>query len=49
MKIDMDYAVLVLIEILFEKGLVNEKTYTNVKQNKKLQNNVVYSHISQVA
>ena len=29
-QIDEKYAVIVLIEILFEKGIVNESTYKNV-------------------
>ena len=31
MKIDKKYAAVVLIEILYEKGLVNKETYMNVQ------------------
>jgi len=30
MKIETEYAVQMLIEILFEKGLLNQETYLNV-------------------
>ena len=49
MKINKEYAVMVLIEILFEKGLVNETTYKNTLQYQKSQCNGSNSHISQVA
>ena len=32
MKIETEYAVQMLIEILFEKGLINQATYLNVMQ-----------------
>ncbi len=31
-KIDNEYAAVLLIEILFEKGLVNKQTYINAKR-----------------
>lgn len=31
-KIDNEYAAVLLIEILFEKGLVNKQTYINAKK-----------------
>jgi hypothetical protein len=30
-QIDNEYAALVLIEILFERGLINRATYENIK------------------
>ena len=36
-QIDNTYAALVLIEILYEKGLINKATYDNIKNNYKLQ------------
>lgn len=41
-KIDNRYAALLLIEILFEKGVINKQTYFNAQ--KRLE-----SHISQAA
>lgn len=41
-KIDDRYAALLLIEILFEKGIINRQTYFNAQ--KRLE-----SHISQAA
>ena len=35
MKIDQEFAAFLLIEILYEKGLVNESTYHNVSKYKK--------------
>lgn len=32
MKIETEYSVQMLIEILFEKGLINQATYLNVMQ-----------------
>lgn len=49
MKIDRKFAVMILIEILFEKGLVNEATYKNVMQYQKLQCDIHNPHISQAA
>ena len=49
MKISKEYAVFMLIEILFEKGLVNEATYKNAVQYQKLQYEDQHSHISQTA
>ena len=49
MKINKEYAVMILIEILFEKGLVNEATYNNTLQYHKSQCNGSNSHISQAA
>lgn len=49
MRLNKEYAVMVLIEILFEKGLVNETTYKNTLQYQKSQRNGSNSHISQVA
>lgn len=49
MKINKEYAVMILIEILFEKGLVNEATYKNTLQYHKSQCNGNNSHISQAA
>lgn len=46
MSISKEYAVEMLIEILFEKGLVNEATYKNSMQYQKLQCDSSYSHIS---
>ena len=34
-KIDNLYAALILIEILLEKGLINQATYTNIVKNTK--------------
>lgn len=31
-KIDNEYVAILLIEILFEKGLVNKQTYINVRE-----------------
>ncbi len=39
-KIDNEYAAVLLIEIIFEKGLVNKQTYINAKKR-------LNSHISQ--
>lgn len=41
-EIDNEYAAVLLIEILFEKGLVNQQTYINAKKR-------LNSHISQAA
>ena len=49
MRINKEYAVMMLIEILFEKGLVNEATYKNTLQYQKSQCNGSNSHISQAA
>jgi len=42
-KIDRQFAALMIIEILFEKGLINEETYKNAKS----KCNTIDSHISQ--
>lgn len=44
-KIDNEYAALMLIEILHEKGLVNKSTYENVQKQYKTDS----LHISQAA
>lgn len=49
MKIKQDYAVVMLIEILFEEDLINKATYKNVKQYYQSQINEKGSHISQIA
>ena len=49
MSISKEYAVQMLIEILFEKGLVNEATYKNSVQYQKSQCDSNYSHISHIA
>jgi hypothetical protein len=36
-QIDNEYAALVLIEILYEKGLINKATYENIQNNVKPQ------------
>lgn len=41
-KIDKEYVAAMLIEFLFEKGLVNKETYMNIYKHYNL-------HISQVA
>lgn len=41
-EIDNEYTAVLLIEILFEKGLVNRQTYINAKKR-------LNSHISQTA
>lgn len=41
-EIDNEYAAVLLIEILFEKGLVNQQTYINAKKR-------LNPHISQAA
>lgn len=33
MKIEFDYEVRLMIEILFEKGLINQSTYLNIIRN----------------
>ena len=48
MKIDNKYAAVVLIEILYEKGLVNKETYMNVKNSYKSQCEGDHLHISQM-
>ena len=49
MRIDNTYAAMVLIEILYDKGLVNEATYHNVKKKYQSQCEEADSHISQMA
>lgn len=49
MKIDNQYAAILLIEILYEKGLINKATYQNVMKYKKTQLEKSDSHISQAA
>lgn len=49
MRISKEYAVIMLIEILFEKGLVNEATYKNVMRHQKSLCDSGCSHISQAA
>ena len=49
MRIDNTYAAIMLIEILYDKGIVNETTYHNVKKKYKLQYEEDDSHISQRA
>ncbi|MDD3833675.1 MAG: hypothetical protein PHR18_07245 [Oscillospiraceae bacterium] len=36
-QINNEYAALVLIEILYEKGLINKATYDNIQNNYKLR------------
>jgi hypothetical protein len=33
MKIEFDYEVRLMIEVLFEKGLINQPTYLNIIRN----------------
>lgn len=47
MEVDKVFAAVVLIEILYERGLVNEATYNNVKKFHKSQCEDDNSHISQ--
>lgn len=47
MKIKQEYAVLMLVEILFEKNLINKVTHDNVKQYYQSQNDGENLHISQ--
>ena len=49
MKIDNTYAAFVLIEILYDRGIVNEATYNNVKKKYQSQCEGADSHISQIA
>lgn len=35
MKINHEFAVFILIDILFERGLINKSTYNNVQKYKK--------------
>lgn len=49
MKVDNKYAAVILIEILYDKGLVNEETYRNVLHTYKSQCDGLGSHISQIA
>ena len=42
MEIDRYYAALKMVEILFQKGLINQATYANIMRNRD-------SHISQAA
>ncbi len=35
MKIDQEFAAFILIDILFERGLINKTTYDNVQKYKK--------------
>lgn len=48
MNIDKIFAAIMLIEILYERGLVNEATYNNVKKFQKSQFDMRDSHISQI-
>lgn len=45
MKIDNTYAAVILIEILYERGIVNETTYNNVVKEYKTQCEECNSHI----
>lgn len=47
MKIKNSYAVFVLIEILYETGLINKMTFENVKILQKSQSDQGDSYISQ--
>ena len=49
MRIDNTYAAIMLIEILYNKGIVNEATYHNVKKRYQSQCEGADSHISQKA
>lgn len=49
MIIENTYAALVLIEILYDRGIVNEATYKNVVKKYKSQCEGLDSHISQIA
>ena len=49
MRIDNKYAAVLMIEILYERGLVNEETYKNVMSEYKSQCDEGHSHISQKA
>lgn len=49
MKIDNTYAAIMLIEILYDRGIVNEATYKNVVMKYKSQCEEADSHISQMA
>lgn len=49
MRIDNAYAAIMLIEILYDKGIVNEATYNNVKKKYQSQCQGTDSHISQRA
>lgn len=45
MKIDNTYAAIMLIEILYDRGMVNEVTYQNVMKKYKSQCEEADSHI----
>lgn len=45
MKIDNIYAAIMLIEILYDRGIVNEATYNNVVKKYKSQCEECNSHI----
>lgn len=45
MRIDNTYAAIMLIEILYDKGIVNEATYNNVVKEYKTQCEECNSHI----
>jgi len=49
MRIDNTYAAIMLIEILYDRGMVNEVTYQNVVKKYKSQCEEADSHISQMA
>ena len=49
MKVDNQYAAFLLIEILYEKGIINKATYNIVVKYKKTHCDGADSHISQVA
>ena len=49
MRIDNTYAAIMLIEILYDRGMVNEVTYQNVVKKYKSQCEETDSHISQMA
>lgn len=49
MRVNKEHAIMMLIQILFEKGLVNEATYKNTLQYHNSQCNGNNSHISQAA
>lgn len=49
MRIDNTYAAIMLIEILYNRGIVNEATYKNAVKKYKSQCEEADSHISQRA
>ena len=49
MKLDNEYAAILLIEILYKKNLINNATYDNVMKYKRSHIEKKKSHISQAA